>query len=322
MSKVTINGVEYTPFESGKNAKELGIDLSRKFIVVADEDENLNVGDIVSCTEISDGGDCWDGKCVKVNDSIVWIKELAYYDEQVKKSEPLKNTIIVGIKDESQHKRVQEKLFEMGCEWRGCGKEISEIYSRENHIVIESDYKMTYWGGENIEYVRRKEREKGEITADEFLGEEKQWKPFPEVLEDELHNDRVDAMRYGMWPMYGVQLMENKLNNTPTDMPKPIVKGNKIMSIVNFFNDLTVSSEDKDLRKSGLKDGELNWTSAARQVVLNLEAKDRGYKSIDELASKVGDSSFGALELDALFTKFYSKLLETAKKFNKREEKK
>jgi len=32
--KATINGIEYETFEGGKNAKELGIDTSRKFIVM------------------------------------------------------------------------------------------------------------------------------------------------------------------------------------------------------------------------------------------------------------------------------------------------
>ena len=88
------------------------------------------------------------------------------------------------------------------------------------------------------------------------------------------------------------------------------------MSIVNFFNDLTVSAEDKELRKAGLLDDKLEVTNSAWQVIKNLEAKERGYKNWDDLTDKIyeTDISLTPLEAETLYKKFYAKLLETAKK--------
>jgi len=339
----TINGVNYTPFEAGKNAKELGIDLSRKFIVVKNfSGKNyFQNGDILNfdSKSVEDHSLAY-FKCEdkdvesRTTNRLMYWSELAYYDEP----KPLTNTIITNIKDEAQHKRVQEKLFEMGIESPWGKNRFMDCHSGYTDIIIDDRFgDIRFFNCDsNNKFVNR---EYTHITADEFLGEDKQCmvleKDTPRQEYIDLPKDYLD-IKVNILPEVpkefwstGISERANQLikdlreykYNTPTDTP--IVKGNKIMSnIVSFFNDLTVSAEDKDLRKAGLKDGELNWTSAARQVVLNLEAKDRGYKSIDELASKVGDSSFGALELDSLFTKFSSKLLETAKKFNKREEKK
>jgi len=107
--------------------------------------------------------------------------------------------------------------------------------------------------------------------------------------------------------------------NTPTTPSS--VKGKNIMNnITNFFNDLNVSKDDKELRKAGLKNDELQWTDEAINVVRDLEAVERGYKSFDALTAKINSCSSGrvtVLEADTLFTKFYAKLLENAIKFNK-----
>lgn len=101
------------------------------------------------------------------------------------------------------------------------------------------------------------------------------------------------------------------------------LNNNKTMSnIKNFFNDLTVSSEDKELKKAGLKDSNLNWTNDSRSIILDLAAEERGYKNYDEMIQKVGISIMSALEYDNLFAAYYDKLLSTAKKFNKKQDKK
>ena len=60
---------------------------------------------------------------------------------------------------------------------------------------------------------------------------------------------------------------------------------------------------------------------------MELEAKERGYKNWEELNQKVlYEIGIGRiispLEAETLYTKFYPKLLETAKKFNRKDEKK
>lgn len=100
--------------------------------------------------------------------------------------------------------------------------------------------------------------------------------------------------------------------------------GKKNMSnIVSFFNDLTVSSEDKELKKAGLKDSDLNWTRDAKDIVCNLDAKERGHKDAHDMGIKIGTiGDISPIEVDNLIKKFYAKLLDTAKKYNRREDKK
>lgn len=146
------------------------------------------------------------------------------------------------------------------------------------------------------------------------------------VIEPQITNTIASREQYKR-DVECFKLINQLINNTPTDMPEPcIAKGNKTMSnIKTFFNDLTVSAEDKELRKAGLKDSELNWTGDAIDIVTDLEAKERGYKNWEELSIKMSNNNSGGvtvLEAETLFNKFYDKLLENAKKFNKKEAKK
>ena len=214
-------------------------------------------------------------------------------------NKPLTNTIITNIKDEAQHKRVQEKLFQMGNKWLSGENKTPLNYSGEciglnlnGQMESFSSYKNC-----SILYASHKN-----IPASELLGEE-------EILTS-------TTMTFSQ-----LDNTINKIINTPTE---PCVGGkNKIMSnIVSFFNDLTVSAEDKELRKAGLKDEGLNWTQDARNICGTLEAKERGYTNWDELTKVNGYRELSTLELDTIFTKFYPKLLEIAKKFNRKDEEK
>lgn len=321
----TINGITYTSFETGKMANELCIDISRKFIVVDTNNgnnyhQNGDVIDFIEHSRLSTPLSTPSAYFTKNGEKkcLMYWSELAYYDEPKfkvgdrvrlledtggrlkkgdiltisdtnnriftdkngidwyycdkwlelveEKQEPLKNTIIVDIKDEEQHKRVQEKLFGMGLCWLGGEKYILNNYNggalgdgRAMKNIIVGETYFYHRADGDLPYVNYKK-----ITASEFL-------------------------------------MEN---------------------ITSFFNDLTVSAEDKELRKAGLKNGDLCWSGGAFRIVLDLEAKSLGYKNYNELEIKVGYRGQSVFELERLFTKFYPKLLETAKKFNKREDKK
>jgi hypothetical protein len=90
----------------------------------------------------------------------------------------------------------------------------------------------------------------------------------------------------------------------------------KIMtSVVKFATDLTLSAEEKALRKAGLKD-ESGYTKEAVDVVIDMEAKSRGYKHFQELVSTVGSEDFSPFELDDFFKKYEKELLEIAKEYN------
>lgn len=122
---------------------------------------------------------------------------------------------------------------------------------------------------------------------------------------------------------YRVRLMAEMLSNNGTSINDEPSNIKPMSSIVNFFNDLTISAEDKELRKAGLKNEDLSWSYDAKAIVKDLEAKDRGYKNMDEMAKKFNNSDgLSPMECEDLFIKFYAKLLDTAKKFNAKEEKK
>lgn len=92
----TINGVNYTPFKEEKNATKLGIDLSRKFIVVEKSKWSPQVGDILEIREddYSNAPIFWNltrdsyGRGNKHETENKWEctaywSQLAYYDEPV-----------------------------------------------------------------------------------------------------------------------------------------------------------------------------------------------------------------------------------------------
>jgi hypothetical protein len=220
----------------------------------------------------------------------------------------------------------------MGCNWCDGSQDVK--YTGSTHICIEDGgVRISFWGNQSSESAIKSSGCKTIIPASEFLGEgeQKQYIFFePGTINEELleikpfHFDRpLPRLIYTK-----EEKLEslNKLYNNPTSEPR-VAKENKIMeNIVSFFNDLTVSAEDKELRKAGLKDENLSWAGSALEIIKNLEAKERGYKDWDDLRSTFcNDASQGRLsflEEETLYKKFYTKLLETAKKFNRKDEKK
>ncbi|NTU69217.1 hypothetical protein HGB13_00085 [bacterium] len=243
---------------------------------------------------------------------------------------PLKNTIITDIKSEEQHKRVQKKLFEMGCEWREKKKNIKNDALCDEAISINKTGDMLATGisccrATNEDYFSAFPFYE-HITASEFLGE------VPVKTEEEEACDTLSDLVErvcvgGGGPVYNWdeknspsrwfmsigdgEPNNNKLTNNKTN--------NKTMSnITNFINDLSVSQEDKDLRKAGLKDSNLRWTTTAQNIVKDMEAQVRGFKNWTELCNQVGlEDAISSLELESMFQAFGEKLLLNARKFNK-----
>jgi len=82
------NNMPLTPFEAGKTAEELGIDLTRKFVMVRSKDFAFKEGTVLHCINHSGdtrGSNYWftDGMCARVLD---W-SELAYASEQEQTTE-------------------------------------------------------------------------------------------------------------------------------------------------------------------------------------------------------------------------------------------
>lgn len=408
----TINGVTYTTFKNGKDAEKLGIDTTKKFIVVDLRYGfgNYKEGDIVEFLRPGAMGPIFknsDGQEIGI--FILW-KELAYYDEPIKggggqagdkakfkvgdniktntdgwqffetdlendramstvassrnfkeglitkvsysnrhhnwwykigdysnmfdescvelvelekffpddEPEPtpretkLTNTIITDIKDEEQHKRVQEKLNNSGLKkWHSGEENSGDIY------VFTSGKEYTF---DKLRNGSAYDENAEHITANEFLGEKVT--PSRETVADSINTWSQDQRIYGISIAEQIEALEKSISSEKiinNNKPK-----NKFMeNIVAYFNDLTVSAEDKELRKAGLKDQELNWTRETLEIVRNLEAKELGYKNWEDIKEKTGNNNgLSQLEVHTLLTKYYDKLLDTAKKFNKRDEKK
>lgn len=258
----------------------------------------------------------------------------------------LSNTTITDIKDDKQCERVQAKLNSLGNNLNGS----CDITNLWNVIKVYSDGK----------YISFKDGEPSwpHITASAFLNEEPVEEEAIKVPQDTCMTTTtttcageqtitLNPFCYGKpLPDFIKPRKETKIpfQNTPlgehwflNEFYKPltnktITKTSMQDNILNFFNDLTVSVNDKELRKAGLKDQDLSWSGAALDIILNLEAKERGYKNWEELEKETiyfgtynttnRKGSLTPLEAHDLLTKFYTKLLDTAKKYNKRNDKK
>lgn len=86
-------------------------------------------------------------------------------------------------------------------------------------------------------------------------------------------------------------------------------------NIVKFAKNLTLSNIERLAREVGLKDDEGRWTGDAESIVLDLEAKERGYTNFNNLTSVVtGCGNPSVLEMESLYKKHESALIEIAKK--------
>jgi len=194
--------------------------------------------------------------------------------------------------------------------YSGCKNyENWEDYEEETSLRIKENKIQFYC---DLAWYRKEYPDYKVITAKEYLGE-----PVfsEESIEAALRIPRDyhigKARQLGQTYAYSkIMEEEYKLNN----------KGNKVMSNIKiFFNDLTVSGDDKELRTAGLKDSDLNWTDDAKDIVLDLEAKELGYKDFEFMSDKhCVSQGYSAFEIIDLMAKFSEKLLATAKKFNKK----
>jgi len=93
-------------------------------------------------------------------------------------------------------------------------------------------------------------------------------------------------------------------------------------SIVEFAKNLTLSKEEKLLRKADLKDSYGDWTGSARMIVKEKRAKEFGYKSWNEMTENLGESGISTIEYAQLFDKYKDELIKIATEFEKENKKK
>lgn len=133
---------------------------------------------------------------------------------------------------------------------------------------------------------------------------------------DTGYEEIFEKVYKGRWLGLGVsEYLEksNKLNKKTMETTK---------SIVEFAKNLTLSKEEKLLRKVGLKDSDGDWTEEARHIVKDKRAKESGYKNFDAMQTSVGSSGVSVIEYAHLFDKYKEELIKIATEFEKENKKK
>jgi hypothetical protein len=186
---------------------------------------------------------------------------LEYADEP-----KISNTIITNITSPEQHKKVQEKLFGMGYHWSGL--KVGEYFDNyrkdlKNYCIDLSGpfHPMTLEFSDES-YYRIKNPNSRFIPASEFLEEE-----LGTLTEQSLQR-AISYFSNQLEPtfVYGKSLY-NKLNN-PTPTPRDGNGIKKVMSnILQFAKNLTLSVDEKLLRKYGLHDENGARTSTAEDLI-------------------------------------------------------
>lgn len=157
-------------------------------------------------------------------------------------------------------------------------------------------------------------------TAKEYLGE--QDLPDKLVLDTSMLNGcGVTEMMREIYPVRELPFytMWRESSQTLSNKPNSDSVAKTIMTnIVKFATDLTLSADEKSLRKAGLKN-EDGYTSDAIDIVKNMEAKSLGFKDYDTLNSQMDNAGNGtsAFEKFTLVKKYEKELLAIATKYNK-----
>jgi hypothetical protein len=117
--------------------------------------------------------------------------------------------------------------------------------------------------------------------------------------------------------------------NTPRGVVDELInynkpnKAQKTMNIIDFAKNLTLSSEEKLLRKVELHRIDGTPTLQLIDLLKELEAKARGYKNEEDMRAKLNfNNNLSILELDTLLKKFEKEILDIAKKYEKEMDKK
>jgi hypothetical protein len=105
-----------------------------------------------------------------------------------------------------------------------------------------------------------------------------------------------------------------------------IINNNKeqtiMEKIVQFAKNIALSADEKLLRKVGIKDGQGNYTEAARTIVVNFKAVGLGYKDEQDLFTKVGYSNnLSSFEYASLLKEYEEQLIAVAKEMEAEDKK-
>ena len=157
------------------------------------------------------------------------------------------------------------------------------------------------------------------LSVAEFFGEEEA-KDYSKETYEECVKRYEDYSYLPFSRGLGKGIIEELTNyNKPNKLKKTM------SNIVKFAKDMTLSSDEKALRKAGLKDSDTgNWTMTARDLVIQKGVEKKGYKSIEKMAAKLGCNEYvvSIFEIYEFFEEFKAELLDTAKKYNADQKKK
>jgi hypothetical protein len=128
----------------------------------------------------------------------------------------------------------------------------------------------------------------------------------------EISNDYFAGLDFGIETFTGTNI-----NNKPN-------KKTLMSNIVEFAKNMTLSGDEKLLRKHLIKDYDGNYTELARTVAIDLEAKELGYKDALALQEKIGVLNnptvrylYSPLEVARLLSKYEEKIVEIVKEMDK-----
>ncbi len=259
------------PFEKNKNARELGIDTTRKFRVVEDG-AMFDAGEIIVL--IADDNSEYPYFRSKNNshEGCCYWDRLEYADVETKDVETKTEECKFKVGDKVRCKPVMTKN--------------SAGWAPGYEFIIDRIIKLTFGDG---------------IFPKDGYGV---YSEDLELVKEPVKNNNI-------------------INSDNSNKSVATKFMEKVDDILTFVKDLHTSEDDKELRKAGLKNKELQWTSEAIEIVRQKEAKSLGYKDFEDLRLKNGcDGDISTFEVATLIAKYYTELLALAKKFNARNDNK
>ena len=175
-------------FEPNKNAKQLGIDITRKFVVVNSYGGNFNNGDILELVKDDNGCNPTFTEIGNLSkkEHYHW-SALAYADEN----------LIVRCPTQEKWNKVVQKALDSGKKWFSGNKDLFSDYwekNQENSAICIKEY-LEYachsWLKKNLPY-----KDYTFLEAEKYLGEEKKEKPKFKVGDWEIQNKQFNQPKH------------------------------------------------------------------------------------------------------------------------------
>ena len=307
-----------TPFPEGQNANYLGIDKTRKFVVI--DAGHSNFGDVLTLLR-DDGTECpeFQRSTDSFNMYLYWYR-LAYLpkelDEEPKKEIPK----YIQCHTQQQARLVLEKI-ERDSDLRWYNGKLPTDTGK--YLLTIPKLAISTHGG----YLAYMSLDDFIDTGDEFMSVKAKDYLYPlytvpSQLIEPLSKTEKDYFAGFNQPtkldasvitVSEIDASEAKFNfNYSFNKPKKTFMNN----IIDFAKSLSLSPDEKALREAGFKNDKGQWTKNAFIVTRDLEAVRLGYKDFDEMVESYESAGYtiSCFEKIKMFSEYAPKLLEIAYK--------